>query len=415
MATKLGYLVPQFPGQTHIFFWREILELERRGAEVALFSTRPPHRKLVSHRWSDEAIARTHYLMRPRALDLARLGARLPLHEVHEAVRGESPSHARDVALSLAAATQLAFTCRQRGIEHVHVHSCGRAALIAALAQQMFGLSYSLTLHGPLKDYGAGQRFKWRHARFVTVITKKLVEEVRAELGSDLPAHVFVRGMGVDTEHLRRTVPYVAPKPGEPLRLFSCGRLNPVKGHLDLLTAVRRLVDEGRPVSLEIAGEDDDGGAGYRGVVEARIAELGLTNHVRLLGAIDADEVRERLSRAHLFVLASLNEALGVALMEAMSCEVPTIGTATGGVAELIRDGIDGILIPPANSELLARTIAGLADDAAACERLGRAGRERVVDAFQAGAGADTLLQAMRTTPTRALERRPARPASSVR
>ncbi|MCU0671280.1 MAG: glycosyltransferase family 4 protein [Myxococcota bacterium] len=401
MATKLGYLIPQFPGQTHIFFWREILELERRGVEVALFSTRPPPRKLVTHRWSEQAIARTHYLMRPEVLDVARLGARFPLRELREAVQGESRAHARDVALSTAAATQLAFTCRQREIEHVHVHSCGRAALIAALAHRMFGLSYSLTLHGPLKDYGPGQRFKWKHARFVTVITKKLLEEVRVELGHDLPTHVFVRGMGVDTEQLRRTVPYVAPKPGETLRLFSCGRLNPVKGHLDLLAAVRRLIDEGRAVSLEIAGEDDEGGTGYRRLVEARIVELGIEPHVRLLGAVDADCVRDRLSHAHLFVLASLDEALGVALMEAMSCEVPTIGTATGGVAELIRDGIDGILIPPANPDLLARTIAILADDREACERFGTAGRARVVDAFQAGAGADTLIEALRCTSPR--------------
>ena len=395
MSKKLGYLVPQFPGQTHIFFWREILELEKRGVEVSLFSTRRPPRGLVSHRWSDEAIARTQYLMRPRVADLPRVLGHLPLRELREAIEAEGLQLSRDIVFSMAAASQLAAACRARGVGHVHVHSCGRAALIAALANRMFGLSYSLTLHGPLRDYGSGQRFKWRNARFATVITQKLLEEVREELGSHLPPRLLVRAMGVDTERLRRSSPYAAPGADEPLRLFSCGRLNPVKGHLDLLESVRRLVDDGRRVTLEIAGEDDEGGTGYRRIVEARIAELRLEPFVRLLGAIDADEVCRRLSEAHIFVLASLNEALGVALMEAMSCEVPVIGTATGGVAELVRNEIDGILVPPADPKILAETIAKLADDAPRCERLGRAGRVRVVDSFQASAGADTLIEAI--------------------
>ena len=58
-ATRtLGYLVPQFPGQTHIFFWREIAELEKRGVTVDLMSTRHPPAGLVAHDWSAGAMAR---------------------------------------------------------------------------------------------------------------------------------------------------------------------------------------------------------------------------------------------------------------------------------------------------------------------------------------------------------------------
>ncbi len=107
--------------------------------------------------------------------------------------------------------------------------SCGRAALIAALAARMGGPTYSLTLHGPLSIYGPGQNFKWRGARFATVITEKLLNEVKFVLRDDLPPRVVVRAMGVDTDDLKRDDPYQPYKPGQMLRLFSCGRLNPIK------------------------------------------------------------------------------------------------------------------------------------------------------------------------------------------
>ena len=382
---KIGYLVPQFPGQTHIFFWREIAEMEKRGVDVQIFSTRMPPSGLIAHDWSTKAMARTHYLGAIRPWQALTALPSVPW--------GEGRALARDVALSLSAARQLVTACRAKAISHVHVHSCGRAALIAALARRLGGPTYSLTLHGALSDYGPGQRFKWRGAKFATIITEKLCAEVRVELAGDLPDRLIVQPMGVDTDVLARVAPYVPPQPGAPLRLFSCGRLHIVKGHQDLMAAVRLLLDQGQPVTLDIAGEDDAGGTGYRRVLEARIAELRLRDHVRLLGAIDADTVKQHLLDAHAFVLASWHEPLGVALMEAMSCAVPTIGTAAGGVAELITDGVDGILVPPRDPALLAEAILSLGRDPARAIALGIAGRARVVSAFHAGLGAQTLIR----------------------
>lgn len=59
---RIGYLVPQFPGQTHIFYWRELRALEQMGHTVQLLSTRMPPSGLIAHDWSQEAIARTIYL-----------------------------------------------------------------------------------------------------------------------------------------------------------------------------------------------------------------------------------------------------------------------------------------------------------------------------------------------------------------
>jgi len=263
------------------------------------------------------------------------------------------------------------------------------------LARRMGGPGYSLTLHGPMSDYGPGQGFKWRHASFATIITHKLNAEARTVLGVDMPADVVVRPMGVDTEDFRRETPYVPPAPGVPLRLFACGRLNMVKGHQDLLSALRLLLDRGVEVQLDIAGEDDAGGGGYHLELQRHLEALGLERHARLLGAISAAEVRRHLLATDVFALASWHEPLGVAYMEAMACEVPTIGTDAGGVRELITDGETGMLVPPQSPEALADAIAALAADRDLCARLSKAGRAHVVSGFRASLGAEALIAGM--------------------
>ena len=389
----LGILIPQFPGQTHIFFWREIIELEKRGVSVALFSTRPPPPGLIAHDWSGAAMARTTYLGDMSPANAALALPRLPLRDLARDLRRDGTRLMRDLLLSMPAARRLARACAARGITHVHAHSCGRAALIAALANRVWGLDYSLTLHGPLSDYGPGQGFKWRHAAFATVITRKIIREIETTLAGDLPGRVYLRPMGVDTETLRRSTPYAPPEPGAPLRIFSCGRLNVVKGHQDLAQAVRHLRDSGIDARLEIAGEDDAGGSGFHTELQADLNRLDLQDHATLLGAIDADAVRARLEAADIFVLASWHEPLGVAYMEAMSMGVPTIGTDAGGVPELITSGRDGLLVPPRDPETLAAAIAALANDPERCRALSRTGRDRIVEGFSSALGAETILE----------------------
>ncbi|MTH80083.1 exopolysaccharide biosynthesis GT4 family glycosyltransferase EpsE [Paracoccus aestuariivivens] len=389
---RLGYLIPQFPGQTHIFFWRELQALQEKGVEPVLLSTRPPPQGLVSHEWSTDAAASTTYLAQPSPMSGLSGIARFPAQD-YAALKGQPFSFARDMMLSMPAADRLVKTAKERGIDHVHVHSCGRAALIAAMAYRMGGPRYSLTLHGPLEDYGPGQHYKWRYAQFATIITRKLLDEVGSALADSLPSRVEVQAMGVDTNRLKRIDPWVPPAPDSQIRITSCGRLNRIKGHQDLLEAVALLRGQGHDVDLTIAGEDDDGGSGFRSVLQARITELGLDRAVTLLGAVSEAEVHRQLLSTHIFALASWHEPLGVALMEAMSCEVPTIGTAAGGVAELITHGEHGLLVPPRNPEALADAILRLVNDPDLARRLASAGRERVVSKFGAAAGAETLVR----------------------
>lgn len=399
---KIGYLVPQFPGQTHIFFWREIAALEALGCVPLLLSTRKPPAGLIAHDWSDVAMARTTYLADRSVATLLRTLHRLPWSALLREVRRDGRGVLTDILISIPAAVRLRGICAAQGIAHVHVHSCGRAAMVAALARHLGGPGYSLTLHGPLSDYGRGQRYKWRNAEFATVITRKLIAEMEAEQPDDLPPRMVLRPMGVDTEYLKRDAPYAPPPAGGPVRIFSCGRLNVVKGHQDLIEAVRQLRDAGQDVTLEIAGQDDEGGKGFSLVLQQLIKQYGLEAHVTLLGAVDATAVKARLLDAHIFVLASWHEPLGVAYMEAISCGVPTIGTNSGGVPELITDGVEGVLVPPKDPDALAAAILRIATDPELARHLSTTGRARMEREYRASLGAETI----RSEAERALSKR---------
>jgi colanic acid/amylovoran biosynthesis glycosyltransferase len=397
---RVGYLVPEFPGQTHAFFWREIEALRSLGLEIDLVSTRPPLRALVSHRWAQQAIEETDYLtpLRPdhfasllsQLRQSGRAGVRRCVASMHRAEDLDWKRRLRLGALAVAGG-RLADMGRRRGWNHVHAHSCADAAQVVLFAHLLSGVSYSLTLHGPLEDYGPNQREKWRHAAFAIVITRRLLHEVERVLDGSLPARVEVAPMGVQPELFQRSEPY-RPWPGRgPLSIFSCGRLNPAKGHHTLIGAVARLRERGLDAHLTIAGEDEVGGAGYRALLERDIALSGLQGSVALLGAVSEGRIRAELEAAHVFALASREEPLGVAIMEAMAMEVPIVATRSGGVPELVDDGVDGLLVRAESEDDMAHTLDRIARDGELASRIASAGRRKIEAEFSADRSAAVL------------------------
>jgi glycosyltransferase involved in cell wall biosynthesis len=219
-------------------------------------------------------------------------------------------------------------------------------------------------------------------------------------VGPAQPASITVAPMGVDMELFTRQTSYQPPQSRDELRLFSCGRLHPGKGHDDLIRAVAWLHREGVDVKLTIAGADVDGD-GYRTRLERLIGQLGLSLRVHLAGALSEQAVVDQLERAHLFVLASHHEALGVATMEAMAMEVPVVVTRTGGVPELVEDGCEGVLVAPRHPIELARAVRGLAASPLDCRRMGRAGRRKIEAGFHSGISARAILDGIVSSQSR--------------
>jgi colanic acid/amylovoran biosynthesis glycosyltransferase len=396
-STLIGYLIPEFPGQTHIFFWREIQELRQLGIQPELVSTRPPDQRIQSHEWSRQAAAQTTYLFPPTAGaclgGLVELGRSGPAGwwRTWKAVCGAGVRRVpRNLALAMIGAN-LAALARRRGWKHLHTHSCADACLIAVFANHVSGLSYSLTLHGPLDDYGTQQPLKWRHASFAVVITRKLMAEVNAQLGPDVPAKLELAPMGVNLAVFERKGGYWPWAGQGPARLVSCGRLDRIKGHQELIEAVRLLRDKGLDVQLHICGEDERGGDGFHRQLQSQIDEAGMSAAVRLLGAVSERRVRDEIESAHLFTLASHHEPLGVAIMEAMAMGLPVITTNAGGVPELVDHEQDGLLVNPKEPAAIARAVERVLHNSALAERLASAGRAKIKRSFYSGLSAQAI------------------------
>jgi colanic acid/amylovoran biosynthesis glycosyltransferase len=384
---RIAYLVPEFPGQTHIFFWREIEALKQIGIETTLVSTRRPPQSLSPHSWSNEAQSKTFYVGEVGITDVFRsIASLVGFGPLSECPIGDVP---RNLAL-IPFAARLATFMRRNNLKHIHSHSCGNAAMLVCLANRIAGISYSLSLHGSIGDYGSQQRVKFRYAAFALAVNSKLTHEISQFLGKDSRPAIGQAPMGVDTDLFRRESTF-KPWTHGPLRLFSCGRLNFGKGHQDLIEAVSILRNAGIDAQLEIAGEDDVGGGGFHKNLDDLIQKLDLRAKVTLLGAVSEERVLQGIRAANIFVLASHQEPLGVALMEAMSCEIPVISTNAGGIPELIDHGKTGYLVEPGSVKALADAVTSVMHDPNLQKSLAQAARARIVRDFNSRISARAL------------------------
>ena len=405
MKARIGYLVPEFPGQTHTWIWRERRALEQLGIEADLVSTRRP--KLSCHEWSERAMSLTHYLVPFSRHDvsetvkaLLRAGPKalarclfVPLE-----VKDANVRQRLRLAALIVVGGRLAALARERGWTQLHVLSAGDAAHVAAFASRLTGINYSLTLLASLEGYGPNQREKWRDASFALVMSRRLLAEVEQQLGDVAPERIWIAPMGVDLDQAQRSAPYRPWQAGEVCRLYTCGRLHPVKGHRHLLDAVAQLVRGGRKIRLEIAG-GEEGVTGYRQALEEQVRALQLEGSVEFLGSVSEQRHRQGIEAAHVFVLASLDEGISVAAMEAMAMQTPAVVTDVGGMRELIEPGVDALMVPAQDAEALAAAIARVLDDPELSRRLSQVSRQKVAREFHHRRGAEALAEALGLAP----------------
>ena len=126
--------------------------------------------------------------------------------------------------------------------------------------------------------------------------------------------------------------------------------LYPVKGQIYLLKAAKKVIKEFPNTKFLLIG---------RGELEEKLKKeaqnLGIAPHIKFLGF--RNDVKELLKIMDVFVLCSLSEGLPLSLIEAMASKVPVVCTNVGGIPEVIEDGINGFLVPVANSIILAEKI----------------------------------------------------------
>lgn len=392
----VAWLSGDYVRASHTFILREAAALRALGFDLRPFSIRPvAGDQITGPEWREEAARVTAVL--PRALrpltglaaHAAALGRSpaLWLRLLRQAWRTAEPG-LRGRAYGLIRfheAAVLAQALRRIGAVHLHNHFAMSSCVVARLAAPLAGISWSFTLHGP-DDLSEARRFRLdeslRTADFVVCISA--FARSQAMLHADPPVweKLHIVHCGVEPER------YAADGPGDPDRLLFVGRLTPVKGVRMLLTALALARRERPGLHLRLVGEGPE-----RAALEAEAARRGLGGAVTFLGAQGQAEIARELAACGALVLPSLAEGVPVVLMEAMAAARPVIATRIAGVAELVEEGVSGLLVPPGEEEALAQAMLAVTADPARAAAMGAAGRARVRAGFDARQEAARLAQ----------------------
>jgi glycosyltransferase involved in cell wall biosynthesis len=184
------------------------------------------------------------------------------------------------------------------------------------------------------------------------------------------PASIVVIPDGVDVAQFR---PALQPRQPE---IVYVGSLIKRKGLPYLLEAMVQVVRELPALRLTIVGDGPE-----RAALESTAVKLGLSECVTFAGLQSADGVRQAMQRAMAFVLPSVEEGLGVVLLEALACGTPIVASRVGGIPEVVTAGV-GRLVPPADPPALAQVLIQMLHDEASWPEMSRNARRRAEDQY---------------------------------
>lgn len=185
------------------------------------------------------------------------------------------------------------------------------------------------------------------------------------------------RALGIDPSH--RVAVYV-------------GGLTEDKGMADLLAAVRPMLESHPGLRLCLVGEGP-----YEAAWRELAGSIGDPARIRLTGRVAPGEVRGHLAAADFMVFPSRSEGLPQAVLEAMECGLPVVGTRVGGIPEAVEDGTNGLLVPPADPAALAAAIDRMIADPAFLGRCAVASLARAAALFDSERNAVKLVEALRS------------------
>jgi glycosyltransferase involved in cell wall biosynthesis len=382
--TRVIYVTARLPyGDGETFIVPEILQLGQDGCDVTIVPVRTGG--AVAHGDALELVARTERapLLSPRVVFAALVEVvRAPARAGRALFLLRGSRSTRIFLKNLTVfpkALWLARYARAAGADHLHAHWAGTSATLAMLAGELSGISWSLTAHRWDIAENNLLRTKARRACFVRVISGHGAEELRGVVGNGAWSP-WVLYMGVSLPP--------APRGGQgvsgPFRLLTAARFVKKKGHVHLLEAVRLLKERDVPVRVELAGDGP-----LKSILRKHVTQLGLREDVVFLGRISHDELVADMARGRWDAMALPSivtasgelEGIPVSLVEALACGLPAIGTAAGGVPEVLGVGA-GLVVPAGDPVGLADALQSLARDPALRVSLAERGRARVEEAF---------------------------------
>jgi alpha-maltose-1-phosphate synthase len=303
-----------------------------------------------------------------------------------------------------ALSVDLAMVAGTKGVDLVHSHTW-YANLGGHLAKLAWGVPHVATTHSlePLRPWkveqlGGGYAISMfceetglLGADAVIAVSQGMRRDIIGSYPKIDPARIHVIYNGIDAnvyrpERSEETLRRYGVDPDVPYAIF-VGRVTRQKGLAHLLRAAL-LLDSRHQLVICAGAADTPELAAEIGELAKRIREQRGGRLVWIEGILPRQQVIHLLTAAGTFVCPSVYEPFGLVNLEAMACETAVVGSRVGGIPEIVVDGETGYLVeyleedPEAFAQALADRIGGLLDDPALAERMGKAGRRRVLELF---------------------------------
>jgi L-malate glycosyltransferase len=312
--------------------------------------------------------------------------------------------HPKDVAGVTFYASNIEKIARKNKVDLLHAHFAFIEGFASVIAKKHLKIPLILTLHGndivaiPAIKYGI--RLQKRFDKIVNytlknadkvVVASKFMQE-QAILAGCPPEKLVLIPHGIDTEKFNQNTAgsYVHQKMGAGKRpvIFSA-RCHKSQYGLEYLIKAASIVVKIRPDAVFIIG----GNGPLKHAHEELAKKLGLKNNVFFPGEIPPDSIPNYYGLCDIFVIPSITESFGMVTIEAMACGKPVIGTNVGGIPEIIRDGVNGFLVPPRSPEDLAEKILFLLKNPALMEKMGNTNAVEAKEKYDLQVKAKKIMQ----------------------
>lgn len=383
---RIAYLVSRYPAISHTFILREVTTLRELGFDICVASINSPDRSI-------EKLTATERDEQAQTFYLKQAGIAAALNSQFKVMMSRPLAYFKTLAYALklggfdlkkllfclfyfVEAVMIGQWMQQKNLNHLHVHFANPAATVALLVNRLFGIDYSITVHGPDEFYNVNANYlpeKIQHAAFICCISHYAQSQLMAFSNPKHWDKFEISPLGVDPQRFDKREPRINPKP---FNVVCVGRLVAVKGQAILLKAMTRLQHAGRDVHLYMVGDGSD-----RELLKELTHSLGLEALVTFTGAVNQDKILEYYQQADVFALASFAEGVPVVLMEAMAMGIPCVTTHITGIPELIEAG-QGLLTPPSDDEKLANAIILLMDNPNLYAQISSAAREKILRSY---------------------------------
>jgi len=385
---RIAYIMSRFPKITETFILYEILELERLGTDVSVYSILRENEGIM-HAEAEPVVERTHYC-KPFSLPVLRSQLFWLWHSPvaylrswWRALKGNAPSPGffLRALFIVPIAAHFARQMQADGIEHIHANWATHPALAAYVICILTGIPYSFAAHSHeiyMDRTMLGEKI--RGSEFFLTISEYNRRLLTDLYGPECAGKMHVVHCGVDTSLFK---PRNTARTNERFTILCVASLEIHKGQKYLIEACAELCRRGLDFRCLLVGEGED-----RPLLERQIRELGLDQRVQLLGRQPRHRVLELMAEADVLTLQSImtpsgmSEGVPVSLMEAMASGVPVIASSIRGIPELVEHGRTGLLVSHSDAAALAEALMTIYTSPELARELAVRGREKVIREF---------------------------------